>query len=81
MAIDSNRSEAAKPPSANSRLRDLEREAVQAAQAFRTLVEGLLNQEPNAQRATLLALNAALAENGRGARGFPLPEKELARRG
>ena len=77
MAIDSNRREASKPPSAQSRITDLEREAVAHAQAFRTLVEGLLHTEPAAQRATLLALRAALSESGRGAK----PQRAMASRG
>ncbi len=79
MPIDSNRREAAKPPSAQSRLRDLEREAVESAQAFRVLVEGLLLQEPNAQRAALLALDAAMSAAGRGA-GVQM-DRERATRG
>ena len=68
MGVDRNRREAQKPPSFDSRIRELIEETEMQWVALRQLCGALLVEDSVFRRAKLLAVSAAMSETGRGAR-------------
>jgi len=68
MGKDGNYRLGAKPLSFNSRIADLEHEALAAACSVRALCEALLVEPEPMRRAKILAILAAMSDLGRGAR-------------